>query len=127
MNITKIKPGSRSQAARFIVTDTTANSHGVREPDSIERNERLRNMSKIIKLTSENVKRLQAVEITPDGNVVVIGGKNGAGKSSVLDSIEYALGGDTADRMPVRRGEEKAKIVLDLGEIIVKRTDRKSV
>ena len=104
------------------MTDTTANSHGVREPDSIERNERLRNMSKIIKLTSENVKRLQAVEITPDGNVVVIGGKNGAGKSSVLDSIEYALGGDTADRMPVRRGEEKAKIVLDLGEIIVKRT-----
>lgn len=79
-------------------------------------------MSKIIKLTSENVKRLQAVEITPHGNVVVIGGKNGAGKSSVLDSIQYALGGDTSDRMPVRRGEEKAKIVVDLGEIVVKRT-----
>ena len=79
-------------------------------------------MSKIIKLTSENVKRLQAVEITPQGNVVVIGGKNGAGKSSVLDSIQYALGGDTADRMPVRRGEEKARIVIDLGEIVVKRT-----
>jgi DNA repair exonuclease SbcCD ATPase subunit len=79
-------------------------------------------MSKIIKLTSENVKRLQAVEITPKGNVIVIGGKNGAGKSSVLDSIQYALGGDTDDRMPVRRGEEKAKVVLDLGDIIVKRT-----
>src|SRR6185436_13442186 len=79
-------------------------------------------MSKIIKLTSENVKRLHAVEITPDGNVVVIGGRNGAGKSSVLDSIQYALGGDPSDRMPVRRGESKAKVVLDLGDIVVKRT-----
>lgn len=76
----------------------------------------------IIKLTSENVKRLTAVEITPQGNVVVIGGKNGQGKSSVLDSILYALGGDPDVKMPVRRGEEKAKVVLDLGEIVVKRT-----
>src|SRR5438105_246147 len=79
-------------------------------------------MSKIIKLTSENVKRLRAVEIKPDGNVVVIGGKNGAGKSSVLDSIQYALGGEPADKMPVRRGEEKAKVVVDLGDIVVRRT-----
>jgi len=79
-------------------------------------------MSKIIKLTSENVKRLQAVEISPDGNVIVIGGRNGQGKSSVLDSIQYALGGDPSDKMPVRRGEEKAKVVVDLGDIIVRRT-----
>lgn len=79
-------------------------------------------MSKIIKLTSENVKRLHAVEITPNGNVVVIGGKNGQGKSSILDSIQYALGGDPDTKMPVRRGESKAKVVLDLGDIVVKRT-----
>lgn len=79
-------------------------------------------MSKIISLKSENVKRLSAVEITPQGNVVVIGGKNGAGKSSVLDSIEYALGGDPSAKMPVRRGEEKARVILDLGDLIVKRT-----
>lgn len=76
----------------------------------------------IVKLTSENVKRLTAVEITPQGNVCVIGGANGAGKSSVIDSILYALGGDPDVKMPVRRGEEKAKIVLDLGEIVVRRT-----
>lgn len=76
---------------------------------------------KIIKLTSENVKRLTAVEITPTGDVIVVGGKNGAGKSSVIDSVLYALGGDPDVKMPVRRGEEKAKIVLDLGEIVVKR------
>src|SRR6185436_2642524 len=79
-------------------------------------------MSKIIKLTSENVKRLTAVEITPKGNVVVIGGRNGAGKSSVLDSIEYALGGDPSAKMPVRRGEKNAKVVVDLGDIVVKRS-----
>ena len=76
----------------------------------------------IIKLTAENVKRLQCVEITPQGNVIVVGGKNGAGKSSCLDAIEYALGGDPSAKMPVRRGEEKARIVLDLGDLIVKRT-----
>ena len=79
-------------------------------------------MSKIVSLSSENVKRLYAVEITPQGNVVVISGKNGQGKSSVLDSIQYALGGDPSDKMPVRRGEERAKVVLDLGDIVVKRT-----
>jgi DNA repair exonuclease SbcCD ATPase subunit len=77
---------------------------------------------KIIELTSENVKRLTAVNITPQGNVVVIGGKNGQGKSSVLDSILFALGGDPSVKMPVRRGEDKARIEVDLGEIVVKRT-----
>lgn len=78
---------------------------------------------KILKLSSRNVKRLSAVEITPDGAVVVIGGKNGAGKSSVLDSITYALaGGDSLPKMPVRRGEDKARVRLDLGDYVVTRT-----
>jgi len=75
---------------------------------------------KIVKLTAENVKRLIAVEITPDGSVVTIGGKNGAGKSSVLDSIAYALGGKTlVPDKPIRDGEKFARIEVDLGEMIV--------
>ena len=35
---------------------------------------------RIIKLTAENFKRLQAVEITPGGNLIVISGRNGQGK-----------------------------------------------
>jgi DNA repair ATPase RecN len=78
---------------------------------------------KIIKLTSQNVKRISAVEITPDGNLITIGGANGAGKSSVLDSIWYALaGGSSIPAKPVRRGEEKAVVELDLGELVVRRT-----
>ena len=79
--------------------------------------------SRIIKLTSENVKRLRAVSITPTGNVVVIGGANGQGKSSVLDSIAAALGGgDEAPDMPVRKGEDKAKVILELEDLIITRT-----
>lgn len=77
----------------------------------------------IISLKAENVKRLSAVEITPKGDVVVIGGQNGAGKSSVLDSIIYAMGGkDAICDQPIRRGEEKASIVLETEELTVERT-----
>ena len=78
---------------------------------------------KIIKLKAENVKRLEAVTITPDGNLVVIGGRNAQGKTSVLDSITYALAGALShpDR-PIRDGEDKAKIVCELDDLIVTRT-----
>lgn len=78
---------------------------------------------KIIKLTAENVKALKAVEIEPSGNVVVITGENGAGKSSILDSIEYALyGGRSLPERPIRSGQQSARIELDLGTIIVERS-----
>ena len=77
---------------------------------------------KIVSLVAENVKRLRAVEIKPDGSLVQIAGKNGSGKTSVLDSIYYALaGGNALPSKPVRRGEESARIRLDLGEIVVTR------
>lgn len=70
---------------------------------------------KIVALKSSNVKRLSAIEIKPDGNLVVIGGANGAGKSSVLDSILYALaGGKSLPGKPVRDGELKAEIEVRL-------------
>lgn len=81
-------------------------------------------MSHIIQLTAENVKRLTAVSITPQGNVIVIGGNNDAGKSSVLDSIAMVLGGkEEVPSMPVRKGEEKAKIIATLDNgLVIKRT-----
>jgi energy-coupling factor transporter ATP-binding protein EcfA2 len=80
---------------------------------------------KIIELKSNNVKRLRAVELTLDEkqNLVLITGRNGQGKTSVLDSIWYALGGKkAAPEKPIREGEEKAEIEIDLGGFIVTRT-----
>jgi len=79
---------------------------------------------KIVKLTAENVKRLRAVEITPDGNTVVIAGRNAQGKSSVLDAIWMALAGGAGAKetsRPIRDGETKASVVLDLGDLVVTR------
>ena len=52
-------------------------------------------MMKINKLEIENVKRVKAVKIEPSENgLTIIGGRNNQGKTSVLDSIAWALGGD---------------------------------
>lgn len=81
---------------------------------------------KIVSLQAENFKRLVAVSITPDGNMVQITGKNGAGKTSVLDALWVTLAGaGVAQPVPIRTGETSARVRLDLGEIIVTRTFRK--
>lgn len=78
---------------------------------------------KIISLVSENIKRLRAVELRPEGKSLVIAGRNAQGKSSVLDSIVYALAGksEVCER-PIRDGESRAEITIDLDEFVVTRT-----
>lgn len=50
---------------------------------------------KIASLEIENIKKVKAVRLEPSENgLTIIGGKNGQGKTSVLDSIAWALGGD---------------------------------
>lgn len=50
---------------------------------------------KINTLQIENIKRVKAVALSPaESGLTVIGGKNGQGKTSVLDAIAWALGGD---------------------------------
>ena len=77
----------------------------------------------IVALTAENVKRISAVHIEPSGALVIIGGKNGNGKSSTLDCIEYGLKGKgSIPSEPVRKGQKKARIVLETEEYKVTRT-----
>lgn len=77
---------------------------------------------KIIALEAENLKRLTAVRIEPDGNLVQITGKNGQGKTSVLDAIWWALAGTSnVQTTPIRKGEDQAIINLDLGDLKVRR------
>lgn len=69
--------------------------------------------------------RLKAISITPkpDENVVVIGGNNGQGKTSILNSIAMALGGsEMIPTQPVRAGEDKASVEVTLDDLKVRRT-----
>jgi len=50
---------------------------------------------KITQFEAENVKRIKALHLTPAQNgLTIIGGNNNQGKTSVLDSIAWILGGD---------------------------------
>jgi len=78
----------------------------------------------VVRLQAENVKRLRAVDISvgEDEPVVVLTGKNAAGKSSVLDAIWYALGGKgAAPSKPIREGKQSASVILNLGKFVVER------
>lgn len=78
---------------------------------------------KIISLTAENVKKIKAVHICPEGHIVEITGENGAGKTSVLDSIFWSLcGTKVVQDNPIRTGENKAFARCDMGDMIVTRT-----
>jgi len=77
---------------------------------------------RIVRLEISNVKRIKAAVIEPDGPVVVIGGKNGAGKSTAIDCISYVLGGKAlCPDVPIRRGAKRGSAKVDLGEIVAER------
>jgi hypothetical protein len=81
---------------------------------------------KVLQLTAENFKKIKAIVLKPDPYVQEISGANGAGKSSALDAIWAALGGAemvkaSGTSQPIRNGEKKAMVALDLGDMIVTR------
>lgn len=85
---------------------------------------------KINSLEIENVKRIKAVKLEPtESGLTVIGGKNNQGKTSVLDSIAWALGGDKfKPSQPTRDGSvipPHLKVTLDNG-LIVERSGKNS-
>lgn len=80
------------------------------------------NVYRIVRMESENIKKLKAVAIEPEGNVIEITGDNDQGKTSLLDSIYWALGGLGAIQDdPIRTGEDKARIFLDIGSYKITR------
>lgn len=83
---------------------------------------------KINTLELENVKRIKAVRLEPTKNgLTVIGGKNNQGKTSVLDSIAWALGGDKYRPDQAQRSDSvippHLKIILD-NDMIVERSGK---
>lgn len=81
-------------------------------------------MSKILHFYSENFKRLKVVEFNPNANLVLVSGKNGQGKSSVLDSIWSALqykASKANNISPVRHGEDRAEVTLEIDDYVIQR------
>lgn len=74
---------------------------------------------KIIGFKAENVKRIEVAEISPKGESVIVTGKNGNGKSSVLDSIMLAI--QNTGSAKLRNGTSKGEVTVDLGDIVVQR------
>ena len=85
---------------------------------------------KINSLELENIKRIKAVELKPDENgLTVIGGENNNGKTSVLDAIAWALGGNKFKPSKAEREGSmvppKLKVTLSNG-IVVERVGKNS-
>ena len=85
---------------------------------------------KISTLEVENVKRIKAVSLEPTANgLTIIGGNNRQGKTSVLDAICWALGGEKyRPSQAMREGSEippHLKITLSNG-LIVERSGKNS-
>lgn len=81
---------------------------------------------KITAIAVSNFKRLNEIQFSPDGDraLLLIGGKNGQGKSSTLDALIAAFGGKAAAPTdPVRHGADQATIEVetDIG-VTIRRT-----
>lgn len=83
-------------------------------------------MSEAVKISAlelENVKRVRALTLEPSADgLTVIGGRNGQGKTSVLDAIAWALGGNRKrpDR-PTREGSAtpaQLRVTLSNGIVV---------
>jgi len=78
----------------------------------------------VVGLHVDNYKRLTAADLKPSPQgLVAVRGKNAQGKSSLIGSMLDALGATkaSADALPITVGERTATVVLDLGEIVVRK------
>jgi len=85
---------------------------------------------KINRLEAENVKRIKAVKIEPSpSGLTIVGGKNNQGKTSVLDAIAWALGGEKyRPSQPTRDGSViplNLRVVMNNG-LVVERKGKNS-
>ena len=87
---------------------------------------------KINSLEIENVKRIKAVKLEPSANgLTIIGGNNNQGKTSVLDALAWALGGEKfRPTAAVRDGAlapPHLKVILSNGVVVERRGKNSSL
>ena len=85
---------------------------------------------RIVTAHIQDYKRVRSVTITPDADsaLVLIGGKNRAGKSSIIDALSAAIGGaKSIAGDPVRHGADAAEIRIELDGVDGKLTVRRVI
>lgn len=87
---------------------------------------------KIAALEAENVKRIKAVALTPSPTgLTIVGGNNNQGKTSVLDALAWALGGEKfRPTAAVRDGAlapPHLKVILSNGVVVERRGKNSSL
>ena len=96
-------------------------------PESLERTDPPTSVPGPVVVTCLDVqhfKGVTAVKWEPDGELAVVSGNNGAGKSSVLDAIMSCLtSGARLPEMPIKRGYKKATCCITLGRRVVDGSD----
>lgn len=83
--------------------------------------------SKITAFSVQDFKRVRLVEIQPNENgLTIIGGNNGQGKTSVLDAIAYALGGEAFRPSNANNsdGDANAHIKVEIDGLVVERAGK---
>ena len=85
---------------------------------------------KITQFEAENVKRIKALTLTPEATgLTVIGGRNNQGKTSALDAIMWALGGERYRPSHAKRDgsllQPRMKVKLNNG-VVAERTGKNS-
>lgn len=81
---------------------------------------------KITLVEVKDYKRVNHIRVAPEADrvLVLVGGKNGQGKTSLLDAITTAIGGKKAQAAdPVRHGAERAEIRVEFdgGDLVATR------
>lgn len=77
---------------------------------------------RIVELHVSNIKRIKTVDITPEKDIVIIEGDNAQGKTSVMDSIAYLLGGKRLiPEQPIRKGEAQGFARAVIGDFEISR------
>lgn len=72
---------------------------------------------RILSLDVENILRVVAVHIKPNGRVVELTGKNRNGKSSTIEALWMALGGkEMIPADPIHDGAEVGTVIVDIGD-----------
>lgn len=62
-----------------------------------------------------NVQGIRKIDVIPTSVITIVGGENGAGKTSFIDAISYSMTGKPSTPRPLRQGETEGFVDIAIG------------